>query len=137
MIKRLSKKVIAIFLSVCTLISTMALSVPVVSAADNKSDSSVNYISEICVSNSTNESYAKQVITDNGYTLVNHNFNEKSKYYIYLGYKTTNNVEDALTGLVFSNDAKQSINYRGRTYYIVSAAVPPGCDSSPGWAWDC
>lgn len=132
MIKRLSKKVIAIFLSVCTLISTMALSVPVVSAADNKSDSSVNYISEICVSNSTNESYAKQVITDNGYTLVNHNFNEKSKYYIYLGYKTTNNVEDALTGLVFSNDAKQSINYRGRTYYIVSAAVPPGATALPG-----
>lgn len=132
MIKRLSKKVIAIFLSVCTLISTMALSVPVVSAADNKSDSSVNYISEICVSNSTNESYAKQAITDNGYTLVNHNFNEKSKYYIYLGYKTTNNVEDALTGLVFSNDAKQSINYRGRTYYIVSAAVPPGATALPG-----
>lgn len=132
MIKRLSKKVIAIFLSVCTLISTMALSVPVVSAADNKSDSSVNYISEICVSNSTNESYAKQVITDNGYTLVNHNFNEKSKYYIYVGYKTTNNVEDALTGLVFSNDAKQSINYRGRTYNIVSAAVPPGATALPG-----
>lgn len=131
MIKRLSKKVIAIFLSVCTLISTMALSVPVVSAADNKSDSSVNYISEICVSNSTNESYAKQAITDNGYTLVNHNFNEKSKFYVYLGYKTTNNVEDALTGLVFSNDAKQSINYRGRTYYIVSAAVPPGVTDLP------
>lgn len=60
MIKRLSKKVIAIFLLVCTLISTMALSVPVVSAADNKSDSSVNYISEIYVSNATSESYAKK-----------------------------------------------------------------------------
>ena len=132
MIKRLSKKVIAIFLSVCTLISTMALSVPVVSAADNKSDSSVKYISEICVSNATSESYAKKTITDKGYTLVDHNFNEKSKSsVVYLGYKTTNNVEDALTGLVFSNDTRESINYGGRTYYSVSS-TNPGATLIPG-----
>lgn len=124
MIKRLSKKVIAIFLLVCTLISTMALSVPVVSAADNKSDSSVNYISEIYVSNATSESYAKKTITDKGYTLVDHNFNEKSKSYVYLGYKTTNNVEDAITGLVFSNDTRESINYGGRTYYSILSTNP-------------
>lgn len=124
MIKRLSKKVMAIFLSVCTLISTMALSVPVVSAVDNKSDSSVNYISEIYVSNCTNENDAKKDITDKGYTLVDHNLNEKSKYYVYLGYKTTVNIENAVTGLVFSSDAKQSINYGGRTYYGVSTDMP-------------
>ncbi len=120
MIKRLSKKVIAIFLSVCTLISTMALSVPVVSAADNKSDSSVNYISEIYVSSSDSEEYAKNYIKNKGYTLVNHNFNEKSKYCVYLGYKTTNNVEDALTGLVFSRELNPSVNYCGRKYNLVT-----------------
>lgn len=121
MIKRLSKKVIAIFLLVCTLISTMALSVPVVSAADNKSDSSVNYISEIYVSSSDSEEYAKNYIKNKGYTLVNHNFNEKSKYCVYLGYKTTNNVEDALTGLVFSRELNPSVNYCGRKYNLVTA----------------
>lgn len=120
MIKRLSKKVIAIFLLVCTLISTMALSVPVVSAADNKSDSSVNYISEIYVSSSDSEEYAKNYIKNKGYTLVNHNFNEKSKYCVYLGYKTTNNVEDALTGLVFSRELNPSVNYCGRKYNLVT-----------------
>lgn len=132
MIKRLSKKVMAIFLSVCTLISTMVLSVPVVSAADNKSDSSVKYISEIYVSNATSESYAKKTITDKGYTLVDHNFNEKSKSsVVYLGYKTTNNVEDALTGLVFSNDTRESINYGGRTYYSI-LSTNPGATIFPG-----
>lgn len=120
MIKRLSKKVIAIFLLVCTLISTMALSVPVVSAADNKSDSSVKYISEIYVSSSDSEEYAKNYIKNKGYTLVNHNFNEKSKYCVYLGYKTTNNVEDALTGLVFSRELNPSVNYCGRKYNLVT-----------------
>lgn len=120
MIKRLSKKVIAIFLLVCTLISTMALSVPVVSAADNKSGSSVNYISEIYVSSSDSEEYAKNYIKNKGYTLVNHNFNEKSKYCVYLGYKTTNNVEDALTGLVFSRELNPSVNYCGRKYNLVT-----------------
>lgn len=120
MIKRLSKKVMAIFLLVCTLISTMALSVPVVSAADNKSDSSVNYISEIYVSSSDSEEYAKNYIKNKGYTLVNHNFNEKSKYCVYLGYKTTNNVEDALTGLVFSRELNPSVNYCGRKYNLVT-----------------
>lgn len=120
MIKRLSKKVIAIFLLVCTLISTMALSVPVVSAADNKSDSSVNYISEIYVSSSDSEEYAKNYIKNKGYTLVNHNFNEKSKYCVYLGYKTTNNVEDAITGLVFSRELNPSVNYCGRKYNLVT-----------------
>lgn len=120
MIKRLSRKVMTIFLSVCTLISTMALSVPVVSAADNKSDSSVNYISEIYVSSSDSEEYAKNYIKNKGYTLVNHNFNEKSKYCVYLGYKTTNNVEDALTGLVFSRELNPSVNYCGRKYNLVT-----------------
>lgn len=120
MIKRLSKKVMAIFLLVCTLISTMALSVPVVSATDNKSDSSVNYISEIYVSSSDSEEYAKNYIKNKGYTLVNHNFNEKSKYCVYLGYKTTNNVEDALTGLVFSRELNPSVNYCGRKYNLVT-----------------
>ena len=52
--------------------------------------------------------------------MVNHNFNEKSKYCVYLGYKTTNNVEDALTGLVFSRELNPSVNYCGRKYNLVT-----------------
>lgn len=119
MIKKLSKKVFAAFLAACTLISTLALSVPVVSAAEKTDSKTVSYISEIYVSTGDSEDYVKNDIKNKGYTLVDHNFNEKSKYYVYLGYKTTNNIEDAITGLVFSNDLKQSINYGGRTYHGV------------------
>lgn len=113
MIKRLSKKVMAIFLSVCTLISTMVLSVPVVSAAEEKSDSSVSYVSKLKVATNDNERLAKD-----GFMCIDTNINYKS--YVYLKYKTTDNSEEAITGLVFSHQKSNTIIYGGRTYKLLS-----------------
>lgn len=113
MIKRLFKKVTPILLSVCTLMSTLILSAPVVSAAEEKSDSSVRYVSELKVATNDDERLA-----NDGFVSIDTNINYQS--YVYLKYKTTDNPEKAITGIVFSHQKSDTIIYSGRKYNLLS-----------------
>lgn len=114
MIKKLSQKILAAFLATCTLMSIFALSIPVVSAAEVKSNSSVSYISALKVATNDEERYAKS-----GFEFIDKNINSNS--YVYLGYKRTFNPEEAITGIVFSNQKSDTITYGGRTYQLLSS----------------
>lgn len=115
MLKRLSKKVTAIFLSVCTLLSTMALYVPAVSAADNENDSLENYISSLYVATSADDRNGK----GSSYTYIDKNLDDNS--YVYLGYSLTNDFTEAITGIVFSKEMKDTLTYCGRNYSLLDS----------------
>ncbi len=56
-----------------------------------------NYISDLAVGGDSSSSAAKNVLTSNGYMVYNKDLNEKAGgYYIYIGYKTTKDINQAL-----------------------------------------
>lgn len=115
MIKIIYKKFTAIFLSVCILTSTIILSVPVVSAVDKKSSSSVSYISSLHIATTVDDRNAK----GSPYTYIDKNLDDNS--YVYLGYSLTNNVNEAITGIVFSKEMKDKLTYNGRNYNLLDS----------------
>ncbi len=119
MIRKLSKKLLASVLSICTLMSVFVLGIPTAYAQEySNTSSAVSYVSELKVVNSDSASNAKSSL--NGYTIIDHNFDVSGKKAIYIGYKTTTNVEQAITGIVFSDSSSQSkITYGGREYSLL------------------
>ena len=58
------------------------------------------YIKEIRISTASTADAAKKWLTDNGYTVVNTDLNQKTgKDYVYIGYKTTTNPDEAITDI--------------------------------------
>lgn len=58
------------------------------------------YISEVVTSTAGSEEEAKKWLTDNKYTVVDHDLNKGTKEdFVYMGYKTTTNPKDAVTDI--------------------------------------
>ena len=58
------------------------------------------YIKEIRISTASTADAAKKFLTDNGYTVVDTDLNQKTgKDYVYIGYKTTTNPDEAITDI--------------------------------------
>ncbi|MBQ6066247.1 MAG: hypothetical protein IJK89_05440 [Clostridia bacterium] len=58
------------------------------------------YIKDLMVSGSDNQKYAKECLTKKGYTVIDHDLNAGAGgKFIYLGYKTTTNINDAVTDI--------------------------------------
>ena len=58
------------------------------------------YIKEIRISTASTADEAKKWLTDNGYTVVDTDLNQKTgKDYVYIGYKTTTNPDEAITDI--------------------------------------
>lgn len=113
MLRKLSKKLLASVLSICTLMSVFVLSVPVAYAQESSNETS--YVSELKAVNAETVSYAKELL--DGYTIIDHNFDVSGKRGVFIGYKTTTNVEQAITGIVFSDSSSPNkITYGGREY---------------------
>ena len=72
-------------------------------ALENSSETEKNevaYISEIKMSVNSNKETAKSTLVNSGYTVVETNLNEgTSGKYIYIGYKTTNDADNAIRGI--------------------------------------
>ena len=62
-----------------------------------------NYVSEVYVAYGKNAEEAKKTLTDKGFIPVNGNLNEGGKTYAMLGYKTTNDPQQAITDLSVMN----------------------------------
>ena len=59
------------------------------------------FISEVMVSTNDNQATAKSQLTNSGYTVIDQDMNQGgSGQYVYIGYKTSTNVADAITGLI-------------------------------------
>ena len=61
------------------------------------------YVSEVYVAYGKNADAAKKVLEDKGYTPVEGNLNEGGKTYAMLGYKTTDDPQQAITDLSVMN----------------------------------
>ena len=89
MVRKLSKKLLASVLSICTLMSVFVLGIPTAYAQEySNTPSAISYVSELKAVNSDSASSAKSFL--NGYTIIDHNFDATGKRGIYIGYKKAN-----------------------------------------------
>ena len=121
----MKKKAIAIIASILIMLSMVYHPMNV------KAETTKTYISEIYFS-SDNDSKgdcvkdlaSKGVPSSN---VVNHDFNcYASGKFIYLGYKTTTNPDEAIRGLIFLERKVNSLSGNGITYYPISNASGNG-----------
>lgn len=109
------RRPISFILILCLLMSM--LSIATVSAGAQ----TVTYISDVKTGCASTLNEAKKILTDQGYTVIHHDMNNKvpnQNRWIYVGYKTTTNINEAITGLIFSNENKNTIYYNEKTYTI-------------------
>ena len=87
-----SIKVFTLFMAVMMLV----MGLPITAFAAKQEE----YIKEIRVSTASTADAAKKWLTDNGYTVVNTDLNQKAgKDCVYIGYKTTTNPDEAITDI--------------------------------------
>ena len=85
-------KCLSLILAVLTLFFAFPITA---SAAESK-----EYIKEVRISTASDESTAKQWLTDNGYKVLDFNLNQKSNgEAVYMGYITTTNPDEAITDM--------------------------------------
>ena len=87
--------------------------------------STPTYITDICIAYSKSNSTAKDLVTDNGYTLINYDLNENAGgRYIYMGYKESFDYTRAITGIIFrkGENPPDTIEYMGVEFQLVGGA---------------
>ena len=87
-----SIKIFSFFMAILMLV--MALPITAFAAKQE------TYIKEIRISTASTADAAKKWLTDNGYIVVDTDLNQKTgKDYVYIGYKTTTNPDEAVTDI--------------------------------------
>jgi len=86
-----------------------------------------NFISDLMVAGHKNDaSKAKKELTDRGYTVIDQDLNDGGGgWYLYLGYKTSTNVADAITGLLvvsgssYAGTENQTVTFDGASFQAI------------------
>ena len=91
------------------------------------------YISKIAVAYGAKESTPKDILTSNGFTVIDYDLNKgcgSTTHYIYMGYKTTQNPSEAITGIFFrtGGNPPASATFDGVTAYLLGGSG----ESNPG-----
>ena len=91
------------------------------------------YISKIAVAYGAKESTPKDILTSNGFTVIDYDLNKGcgiTTHYIYMGYKTTQNPSEAITGIFFrtGGNPPASATFDGVTAYLLGGSG----ESNPG-----
>ncbi len=93
------------------------------------------YISKIAVASGENASDPKNILNEQGFTIIDYDLNKgcgSHTHYIYMGYKTTTNPADAITGIFFSiesdSNPSNSVTFDGETAYLLGGSN----ESNPG-----
>ncbi len=108
-------KTVASVLIICIMLSMISIAAVTAGAA------TTTYISDVRTGCANSLDKAKKILTDEGYTVIHHDMNNKvpnQNTWIYVGYKTTTNINDAITGLIFSKEKKDSIQHEQKKYTI-------------------
>ena len=92
-----------------------------------KAATTKNYISQIYFSsdNDSKSDCVKDLVSKGvpSGNVIDQDFNcEAGGKFIYLGYKTTTNPDEAIRGLIFQESKVNSLQYNGITYYPITAA---------------
>ena len=93
--KNIVSKIVSLVL-VLAMLSTLAIPV---SAARPTAE----YLSELKMAQASTADEAKKMLTDAGYKVIDKNLNPNESQVVYLGYKTSKNVEDAITDISIMN----------------------------------
>lgn len=92
-VMKTAKKILAVILTIVLCAQT-----PVIAAAPGK------YISEVRLSSASSDTAAKKWLTDNGYEVLDVDLNQKTnKDFVFLGYKTTDNPDEAIRDMKVMN----------------------------------
>ncbi len=100
------KKIFRALISVMLVLAICSVTCTNAFAASIKKD---KYVKEVFLSYGSTADEAKNYLTDNGYEVVDNNLNEgaddllSSKRAVYLGYKTTNKADEAITDMKLMN----------------------------------
>ena len=91
------------------------------------------YISKIAVAYGAEASTPKGILKDNGFTIIDKDLNAGcggNTHYIYMGYKTTTNPANAITGIYIreGNDTPNSATFDGVTAYLLGGST----EDNPG-----
>ena len=122
--RNLHMRLLSLVLCVCMVLSLMPAVAPVIEA-EAANNVTPNYITDIGIAYAMNQSKAKSLVTNNGFTLINKDLNEgASGKYIYMGYKTSTDPSRAITGIIFREGANppNSLSYGGATFYLVGGS---------------
>ncbi|MBQ3534329.1 MAG: InlB B-repeat-containing protein, partial [Clostridia bacterium] len=87
-----------------------------------------NYIASIAVAYGNKESTPKDILSDQGYTIMNYDLNaDAGGHYIYMGYKTTTDCTKAITGVLFryGENPPESITYKDAKFYLLGGSTEP------------
>ena len=105
---------------------------------DSKSSSRAitpTYISKIAVAYGDEASTPKNILNNQGFTIIDYDLNKgcgSTSHYIYMGYKTTTNPAEAITGIFFrkGNNPPNYDTFDGVTAYLLgeSNETNPGED---------
>lgn len=87
-----------------------------VNSGSNNNSSNIEYVSDVMISGVKGSGkIAKEKLTQKGYTVIDYDLNKGtgwSSFYIYLGYKTTKNIDEAITGFVITDTLKNSQRFK-------------------------
>ncbi len=92
--------------------------------------SAERYIASIAVAYGAKASTPKNILTGQGYTVIDYDLNKgcgATTHYIYMGYKTTENPTDAITGIFFriGSNPPASATFDKVTAYLLGGSHEP------------
>ena len=122
--RKLHMRLLSLVLCVCMVLSLMPAVVPVIEA-EAANNVTPNYITDIGIAYATRKSNAQNLVTNNGFTLIDRDLNEDAGgKYIYLGYKTSTDPSRAITGMLFRSgkNPPSTVSYGGATFYLVGGS---------------
>lgn len=120
-------RLLSLVLCVCMVLGFLPAITPVVEV---EAASMPTYIASIAVSYGAKESTPKDILTKNGYTVINKDLNGGCgalSDYVYMGYKTTTDPSKAITGIFFrvGGSPPNSATFDGVGIMIFTITVPP------------
>ncbi len=122
--RNLHMRLLSLVLCVCMVLSLMPAVAPVIEA-EAANNVTPNYITDIGIAYAMNQSKAKSLVTNNGFTLMDKDLNEDAGgRYVYMGYKTSTDPSRAITGIIFreGENPPNSLSYGGATFYLVGGS---------------
>lgn len=118
---RLKSRFFSLLLAMVMIICMIPASV-VPASAYTELQSTIDYITDIGVSYASKDSNAQKYLTEKGYTVLKGDLNKDGGgEYIYIGYKTSKDCSNAITGIVLKlgKDPSQTITYQGQTFDLL------------------